>query len=735
VLDDVVRVLDLTTGLAGPYCTKLLADGGADVVKVEPAGGDPLRRRHSGAMFEFLNTGKRPATMAEVEALAATADVVVDDGTVAPVPEGATAAEAVVVSITPFGLTGPWAGRAATEFTLQAWCGSTGGRGTPDRPPVAAGGRIGELIAGAYAAAFALAGLRGAPGARIDVSTLECMAVTMNTYASVFGSFLGWPPTKGPARTIEIPSIEPTADGYVGFTTITAQQFRDFLVLIERPDLLDDRQLATAFGRSARMDEMLGHIHAWTTRHTTAEIIERATLLRIPVAPVGDGETVVGFEQFVARGTFVKNPGPRGFLQPRVPYQVHGVEERPPLTRRARSPEAGPGPRPLAGLRILDFTAFWAGPSATHVLAALGADVVKVESTVRPDGMRFTTTNPRHQQWWEWGPLFHGVNTNKRSVTLDLNQPEGVELVTRLIAAVDAVLENFTPRVLEQFGLDWPAVHAANPRAMLLRMPAFGLDGPWRDRTGFAQTMEQISGLASITGWPDGPPLIPRGACDPFAGMHAVVALLVALAGRDHDGEGRLVEVTMVEAALQAAAESIVEHSASGLLLTRMGNRSDHASPQGVYRAVGDDRWLALAVADDSQWPALCRVCGVDPGLDRWADADAIDRAISSWAASIDVEDAVEALAGAGVPAAVVVDPRDIVANPQLRARGLFEVEDHPVTGRHELPTIPVRMSGIDHWLRRRSPMLGEHNAEVLGLPADQLDRLRAQGVIGEAIG
>ena len=222
------------------------------------------------------------------------------------------------------------------------------------------------------------------------------------------------------------------------------------------------------------------------------------------------------------------------------------------------------GALPLDGLRIIDFTAFWAGPAATHMLAALGADVVKVESVQRPDGMRYTTTPPRAEQWWEWGPVFHGANTGKRGITLDLNDPEGLALAKRLVAGADAVIENFSPRVMENFGLDWDAVHAVNPRAVMVRMPAFGLDGPWRDRTGFAQTMEQITGMAWVTGFADGPPLIPRGACDPLAGMHAVFALLVALEARDRTGEGMLVEVTMVEAALNAAAEQVVEHSADG---------------------------------------------------------------------------------------------------------------------------------------------------------------------------
>ena len=256
MLDD-LRVVDLSTEIAGPYCTKLLADAGADVVKVEAADGDPLRHWRSGALFKFLNTSKRSVVgdvaADEVRALIAAADIVIDDSGAAPAAAALEAPGLVVVSISPFGLSGPWAGRAATEFVLQAWCGSTGSRGTPDRPPVAAGGRLGEWIGGAYAAVAAVAAWKQARrtgrGEHVDVSLLECMSVTMNTFTSVFASFMGRRAFRGPARTIEIPSVEPTTDGYVGFCTITAQQFQDFLVLIERPDLIDDRDLASAIGR------------------------------------------------------------------------------------------------------------------------------------------------------------------------------------------------------------------------------------------------------------------------------------------------------------------------------------------------------------------------------------------------------------------------------------------------------------------------------------------------------
>jgi crotonobetainyl-CoA:carnitine CoA-transferase CaiB-like acyl-CoA transferase len=770
-----VRVVDLSMEIAGPYCTKLLADAGGDVVKVEPPAGDAMRDWTSGALFEFLHTSKRVVVGEpgddHVLDLCARADIVVESGRPGSLDVAALHAHnpaLVVVSITPFGQGGPWRDRPATEFTLQAWCGSTGSRGEPERPPVAAGGRIGEWVAGTYAAVGAVAAWRTAQrtgrGDHVDVALLDAMALTMNTYTTVFAEFLGWPPMRRPIRTFEVPSIEPSSDGYAAFTTNSAQQFSDFMVMIGHPELADDLELSRALTRFRRRHEMLELIYEHTTKYTTAELLEQAAALRIPSGPVGNGATVTTFDHFRECETFVKSPSGR-FFQPRVPYRISGLESVPfasaPELRdavtasevarewaeRARRELADDASLPLAGLRVVDCTAWWAGPAATHMLGTLGADVIKIESVTRPDLMRYTSTQPpTEDQWWEWGPLFHGANHNKRGITLDLTRREGRDLLLRLVADADVLLENFTPRVMENFGLGWDALHATNPNLLMVRLPAYGLSGPWRDRTGFAQTMEGITGMAWVTGWPDGPPLLPRGACDPLAAMHAVFATMLALRDREQSNQGHLVEVTMIEAALNAAAEQVVEHGASGTLLERQGNRGPLAAPQNVYQCAGDEDWLAIAVTDDGQWRRLRDVLGDpewarDPALDtdrgRRAAHDRIDDELAEWCATRDARATVDALCEAGVPAGHVVDGRDIAHNPQLLHRGYFGREHHPVTGEHPIPTVPFQLAsrrGCD-WISRAAPTLGEHNREVLGgelgLTDDELADLEASGLIG----
>lgn len=353
---------------------------------------------------------------------------------------------------------------------------------------------------------------------------------------------------------------------------------------------------------------------------------------------------------------------------------------------------------------------------------------------------------PPDDRWWEWGPIFHAVNIGKRGLTVDLGRGDGIDLFRRLLGTADVLLENYTPRVMEQFGLTWDSVHELNPGLIMVRMPAFGLDGPWRDRTGFAQTMECVSGMAWRTGFPDGPPTLVRGACDPIAGMHAVFATLLAVVERDRSGAGSHVESVMVEASLNVAAEQLVEFSASGAVMDRAGNRGPDAAPQGVYRCRDDDEWVAIAVETDDQWSALVRALG-EP---QWArddtlaavpgrrdNHDAIDRQLESWTSTRSAEDVADILSVAGVPAEVVIAARDVVAHDQLQFRCLFELEEHPVTGAHWIPMLPFRFSRVPHWLRSPSPTLGQHNDEILaelGVGAAERRVLRDTHVMGDRL-
>jgi crotonobetainyl-CoA:carnitine CoA-transferase CaiB-like acyl-CoA transferase len=760
------RVVELSNGIAPAYAAKMFADAGAQVVKIESPQGDRLRDWSAGgpagALFGYLAADKKSVVcddQAEAGSLLTGADIVFTDLTDCWTLDGITAhtsPTAVVVSVTPFGTTGPYVdeGVIANEFILQALCGSTASRGWPGDEPVQAGGRLGEWLAGTFAAAVGAAAARhaarGGRGEIIDVSTYEAMVIAMGGLSAMSASVLGVDSSIR-QRSLELPSIVPTADGMVGFCTITAQQFQDFLVMIERADLVDDAELASFAGRIERRDEFLDMVSQWTKDRTTQEIVDLAVAFRIPVAPIATPVTLPEVDHFVERGVFVQSE--LGVRQPRVPYRSDAIRTKPPgrppllgadngrvrwPIRPQRGGPADPDALPLSDIRITDFTAFWAGPVATQFLGSLGADVIKLEGVRRPDGMRFSAGRPPDwDQWWEWGPVFLCSNNNKRGISVELSTEAGRALALELIAASDLVLENFSPRVMENFGLNWDVVAAANPRAVMVRMPAFGLDGPWRDRVGFAQTMEQATGMAWTTGHSDGPPVIPRGVCDPIAGLHAAFAAIAALVIRDRNGTGMHVESTMVESALNVAAEMLVEYSRNGIQLRRTGNRGHGATPQGLYRCLGDDEWVAVAALDGAARVALADLLGqgeLEPDPAGWRErADDIDKLIADWAARRTVTDAVRTLRAAGVPSAPVTDSPALLQNPQLLARGFWERVDHPVVGSFLCTGMPFVFVGKPRrWIRRVTPLYGQHSDEVLagllGHSEHELADLRAAG-------
>jgi crotonobetainyl-CoA:carnitine CoA-transferase CaiB-like acyl-CoA transferase len=384
------------------------------------------------------------------------------------------------------------------------------------------------------------------------------------------------------------------------------------------------------------------------------------------------------------------------------------------------------------------------------MLGYLGAEVIHLEAASKPDGMRMAggAFIGKYKEWWETSGIFLAANTNKRGLTLDLASPKGNSLAKRLIAKSDLFIENFSPRVIEQFKLTWDVVHALSPRTIMVRMPAFGLDGPWRDNVGFAQTMEQMTGLAWLTGHVDDQPRIQRGPCDPLAGMHAAFASLVALSEREATGEGVMLECTMVEGALNAAAEQMIEYTAHGTVMQRQGNRCPEHAPQNIYACRGSENWLALSITSDAQWAAFAKVLG-DPAwardarfatrAGRTAAEDEIDRQVSAWCSERELEKAVAALIAAGIPASPVFDGRFASTHPQLAARGFFAEFEHPVVGRHPVATVPFRYATQDRakraWLRGPAPTLGQHNREILtgllGLRDAEVDALEAEGVIG----
>jgi crotonobetainyl-CoA:carnitine CoA-transferase CaiB-like acyl-CoA transferase len=790
-------VVDLSTGIAGGYCTKIIADGGGQIIKVEPPEGDSLRSWSAsgaevdvdagGALFSFLACSKHSvvadpdtsADLALLEGLLAGADAVVwsRGSRVAELDRLAPAKilnrhpHLIVTAITPFGLEGPWRDRPATEFTLQAWSGGMMGigRGSQDRAPIFVGGQVGDWVAGAYASVATLASRRASLGTGvgelIDLSMLEAQILCLTYYPVTYFEMLGRPWRT--ERKSTVPGVATAADGLVALGCGTAQQWQDLCSMAGHDEWFDESMTLTITQQAnLHADEL----YEWLRHEKIDDIRDIASAFRIPNSPVGNGENVTEMDHFVERGSFVVNPRD-GFTQPAAPYRLTPQMLRPPAPaprlgehtdtyrtaglppRPAPDAPKAPDRLPFSGLRVLDMTTFWAGPSCTHVLALLGAELIHLESTPRPDGTRLIAGIPSTvDQWWEQSPIFSGLNTNKKSVTLDFQTEAGREVLRKLVATCDVIVENYTPRVMDQIGLDFDTVQALRPGAIMVRMPGFGLDGPWRENPAFAYIIEDASGLSWLTGYPDRNPYEPYSVGDPNAGVHALNALLLALEHRRRTGEGVLVEAAMVDAALNIAAEQVIEYSAYGALLERDGNRGPAAVPQNLYRSTDIDEfdradcWVAIAVSTDEQWLHLRDALGapgwaMDPALltadGRRAHHDLIDKHLADWCAQRSSDDIVATLWPAGVPVGKVMQPHRQTEIPQLDFRGFFEEVGHPINKLASHSTLPMRLSrGPARFHIAPAPLLGEHNHEILtglGLTEAEIAALDADGVIGRA--
>jgi crotonobetainyl-CoA:carnitine CoA-transferase CaiB-like acyl-CoA transferase len=783
---DGLRVVEIANEISGPYCGKLFADLGAGVTKIEAPEGDSLRQwgpfpghepdPDRGGLFEYLNAGKRGTVLdvtgegdaAAARQLIGDADVLIDASAPGTLDKSGLGVDAlqhinprlVVVRISNFGLHGPFRDRAATSLTMQAVSGWISAR-DPDRPPVQAGARIAEYVAGAYAALGALTALRIAPTGRVtevDVSVLEALLSTL-PYPMLQAERM---------RTLGLPSnirsgpmlgVVQAADGWVGINCLTGQHWLDVCAMLGLAEF-GEQQFAILMGGPER-DEFFAAAQPWLSERTVAEIVELSQALRIPAAPVADGASALDCPQYAKRGFFVdggtddwsiRRPGPPFRLSktPALPARraprLGDVSPSGQQPRRRAEAVADPS-LPFAGMKVLDLTTFWAGGYLTCYLGAFGADVVKVESIQRPDGFRYTAAYPHEgDDWYERSALWQATNLNKRDITLDLTSAPGRELAYRLAAQADVVVENFSPRVVEQFGLDYPSLAALRPDVIGVRMPGFGLDGPWRDYVGWALNIEQVSGMSAVTGYADGPPCNVQGPADPIVGVHAGVALLAALEHRRRTGEGQLIEVAQIEVCAAVTAEPVIEYSMNGIVRPREGNRQ-RGCCQGVYPTDTDDAWVALSVRDDTDWSQLVEAMGRPALLEdarlatadgRAAAHDVFDQVVAAWTRTQSPGNIVAALGERDIPVEEVVAPERMYDLPGLDARGYYEDFEHAVTGWHRYPGWPFRIApGPARHHRFAPPTLGQHNDEILsglGLSRDELAALRRDRVIGERV-
>ncbi len=404
----------------------------------------------------------------------------------------------------------------------------------------------------------------------------------------------------------------------------------------------------------------------------------------------------------------------------------------------------------LEGVRIVEFGQLIAIPFATKMLADMGAEIIRIESCTRLDGYRVSGfyKNDTSCEFWNRAVNFYEQNRNKKSLTLDLAQERSRETLKDLIAISDVFAENFTPRVIRNFGLEYEDLRRVRPDIIMVSSTGYGHTGPWSGFGAIGYGTEAASGLASVTGYSDGPPAIPElPYADYAAGEHTVFAIMAALAHRAKTGRGQFIDISQTQTLSATVPEPLMDYTFNGRAQGRRGNRDDIYAPQGAYPCAGEDRWISISVRSDDEWNALCAVLGHPEWADdprfashsaRAANHDALDDALARAASSWDARELESALQARGVPAGAVLDGKALLFDYHLAERGFFEVVEHPPeSGIPPLPyaSRPWKFDRTPGAIRKAAPTLGEHNGEilrdVLGLSESEFREMERSGMIG----
>ena len=409
---------------------------------------------------------------------------------------------------------------------------------------------------------------------------------------------------------------------------------------------------------------------------------------------------------------------------------------------------------PFTGLRIIDLGTVWSIPLATKLFAQLGAEVIKVDAPTRLDVTRYGehADNQLTEKFWETGGRYHALNLNKKNITLDLTQPRGRQVFERLVKVSDVVAEQFSPRVMANLGYDYPNLQKLKADIIMLSVNAFGHDGPWRDYKAFGPTIDILSGLVSMTGYPEGTPVTtPATFTDIMAGLNAFIACSAALHFRKRTGKGQWIRLSQLESSTFCLAEPIIDFSINKRVKTCQGNRHHFYAPHGCYRCSGKDNWLAIAVTCDEQWHGFCQAIGKPAWVQdkkfgdsssRWENRDELDRLVEAWTITREHREAMHLLQKGGVPAGAVLNAKEVLLDSHLRAREHFQLVQFPQipgmehVGKRPHMGLPWKMTKTPPMPLKASPLLGEHNyqvlTELLGMSPEDVAQLYKSGVIAE---
>jgi crotonobetainyl-CoA:carnitine CoA-transferase CaiB-like acyl-CoA transferase len=746
------------------------------VVKLEPPGGDPLQsfppilEGGESGVFAWLNTNKR-SLMQTPEApagLSVGADLLLDgrhlgaDALRSGPGDRDQAPHPATTTISWFGDSGPYADFTATEATVRALGGLVALTGRAEGPPTLATDCQSGIIAGLAAFIASAAGLYdGPPGNRRFSVSVHETAVNIAEYEAAVAWDAGASRKRLGvnrfARNYPV-GIYPTKHGQIGVTIVTPAQWRGICAMLGTPERARNPKYAVNIDRLTHAHEIDALFQpVWETR-TATEWFELALEYQLPMAVVPTMTDLLEQRVHRERGAFVPvRIGEAAFEAPVLPQHLTLTPPRTggtaPLAgedhaawfvpKSDRPGNSAPGKTlPLSGLRIIDLTIGWAGPTATRHLGDLGAEIIKVEACQYPDWWRGTDLRASiiAEQKYEKIPWFQLMNRNKLDVTLDLTHPGGAALLKRLVADADAVIENYSARVLHKLGVDYSVLEKLRPGLVMLSMPAFGSNNAWSACRGYGSTLEQACGLPTITGFPDDPPTMDQTAYgDPVGGFNAAAALMVALLHKQATGQDQNIDLSQVEGILPLVAPALIERSATDRTSQRSGNRHPVHVPQGCFRCAGD-AWIAVSVTSDSMWRSLCALLNRDDLSDlnasqRRSEEGRLENLIASWTAAHEPDSAMAALQARGIAAGVARTPLALVGDPHLVARGFWHRVERPFIEMHWQSSTAFREGRDAYTVRRAAPTLGQDNEAVLGgrlgLSPEQLGRVAAADVIG----
>jgi crotonobetainyl-CoA:carnitine CoA-transferase CaiB-like acyl-CoA transferase len=765
-----VRVVELAESVAGEYCGKLLADFGADVIKIErPGWGSPTRAMapqvgegggtERSGLFAYLNTNKKSVVLDvahdhdTLDGIIAAAHAVIDDHA-SPTDLASRHSDVVFCSITPFGQSAPEQlqnAKSINVFHASGWGYHTPSHAEPAMPPLKGPGRFlvdyeAGLDAALCVASSLFAQLHTGQGEFIDISA---HAVLVSRADCVLGRFITGEiapentrddyDQQGPATFFAC------SDGHVYLYMTNGAHWLGVKELMGRPRWLDE--FDDDWLEFSVTPEKVATFHRgfapWIRDQAKDAVTEKAQRLGVPLVPVNGADDLRQLPQYRHRGFFcdvthpvlgtaayptvpylmsaspaeITGPAPTlgqhsvdeiGISRPRTPLTVKSPQLKPPKTRRGG---------PLEGVRVIELTKVWAGPYAGKLLAFLGAEVIKVESSSRPEEMRAYGGTDINR-----APYFLSINPEILSVDLDIKSDAGFARLRELIGRSDVVINNLRPGAMERQGLGYDDLRAIKSDIISVSIKMWGNDGPMGYQTGYAPCFASLAGLASLVGYEGGPPL---GASmrygDSTVGAAAAFGAVAALMHRELTGQGQFVDVSAVEVLSSMIGDCLLEQVLTGQRLGPDGNRHPDMAPHGCYPCTAGD-WVSIAVSDDDEWQRLCEVLGASAlaadarfatHSGRKVNTAELDTALAGLTRPHDAAGLAQRLRGAGVSAAKSATSIDVIGDQLLWERGAYRfVSDH-VEGQRPVLGPPWRLLRNPAMIERGAPDLGEHNDDV----------------------